>query len=449
MLFNSFTFLGFLAVVLTVYWLLREPKYQNMFLLVASLFFYGYGGPIFVLLLLLCSTTAYVVGLLISTRPALRTAALVVGTVISLGVLFVYKYFDFFIETVAARLSFIGFDVSHVTLRLALPIGISFFTFQAVGYMADVHRGEVEAERNPINLFLFITFFPQLVAGPIERAHHLLQEFRSRRSISDADIGYGVYLIIQGYVKKIVIADNLKPIVDTLFSYQNLSAPLIIAGLLGFTFQIYGDFSGYTDIARGVAKLMGFDLLLNFRRPYWSASPTEFWRRWHITLSNWFRDYVYIALGGNRRSPSRVQVNIFLTMVLSGLWHGASANFVVWGAYHGVLLVGHKLWLRRAASRRGHSWAGSGSSPSAAMFTLTVYGWMLFRIADWSTIMAYTKALFTDWSFGSLGVLALFSMAPYILVSVFIDIAEAWSLREQPAPQMRQSWICSRLTSLP
>jgi D-alanyl-lipoteichoic acid acyltransferase DltB (MBOAT superfamily) len=439
-LFNSFVFLGFLAVVLTVYWLLREPRYQNIFLLAVSLYFYGYGGPIFVLLLLLCAVTAYVVGVVIADRPQYGGIALTVGSVISLGILFVYKYFNFFIETIAARLDLIGIDVSGITLRLVLPIGISFFTFQAVGYMADVHRGKVVAERNVINLLLFISFFPQLVAGPIERAHHLLQEFRRKRSITDADVGYAVFLIVQGYVKKIVIADNLKPIVDTIFSYQDLSAPLVIAGLLGFTFQIYGDFSGYTDIARGVAKLMGFDLLLNFRRPYWSASPTEFWRRWHITLSNWFRDYVYIALGGNRKGPNRVQVNIFFTMVLSGLWHGASANFVLWGAYHGLLLIGHKAWLRWRGKEESTLMGWRRIVAIATMLILTVYGWMLFRITEWSTIVTYTVALFTDWSFGALGVLALFSMLPYIVISIFVDAAEAWSLSEKPHPKMRESW---------
>ena len=441
MLFNSFVFIAFLTAVLAVYWLLREPKFQNPFLLIASLYFYGYGGAVFLLLILLCAGTAYSAGLIIAARPRQARLALVAGSTIALGILFVFKYFNFFIDTVASRLAFLGINVSDVTLRLALPIGISFFTFQAVGYIVDVHRGKVAAERNPINFFLFISFFPQLVAGPIERADHLLQEFKTKRKLTDADIGYGVYLIVQGYVKKIVIADNLKPIVDTLFAYDDLSAPLIIAGLIGFTFQIYGDFSGYTDIARGVAKLMGFDLLLNFRRPYWSASPTEFWRRWHMTLSNWFRDYVYIALGGNRKGPSRVQMNIFLTMVLSGLWHGASANFVVWGAYHGALLIGHKAWLT-LRGKKPSALTGWRKLPAVAvMFVFTVYGWMLFRITEWSMITGYTKALFTDWSFGALGVLALFSMLPYIVLSVFVDVAEAWSLSEKPHPRMRESWV--------
>ena len=440
MLFNSFVFLGFLTAVLAVYWLLRVPRYQNPFLLAASLSFYGFGGPRFVLLILLSAGTAFLAGLIIAKRPRLARMALVGGSIINLGILFVFKYFNFFIETVGSRLAFTGLDVSEVTLRLALPIGISFFTFQAVGYIADVHRGKVAAERNPIDFFLFISFFPQLVAGPIERADHLLQEFKTRRTLTDTDVGYGFYLIIQGYTKKIVIADNLKPIVDTLFAYEDLSAPLIIAGLIGFTFQIYGDFSGYTDIARGVAKLMGFDLFLNFRRPYWSASPTEFWRRWHITLSNWFRDYVYISLGGNRKGPTRTQLNIFLTMVLSGLWHGASANFIVWGAYHGALLIGHKAWLT-ARRKEPSTLVGWRRLPAvAAMFTFTVYGWMLFRITEWSTITTYTQSLFTDWSFGALGVLTLFSMLPYVVLSVFVDVAEAWSLSEKPLPRMRESW---------
>ncbi len=441
MLFNSFVFLAFLVVVLAAYWALRVPRYQNIFLLGASLVFYGYGGPIFVLLLLLCAGTAYVSGLVIATRPRYARLALMLGASIALGVLFVFKYFNFFVETIGSRLAFTGLPVSDTTLRLALPIGISFFTFQAVGYIADVHRGKVAAERNVIDLFLFIAFFPQLVAGPIERADHLLQEFKRRRSVSEADIGYGVYLIVQGYVKKVVIADNLKPIVDSLFAYEGLSAPLIIAGLLGFAFQIYGDFSGYTDIARGVAKLMGFDLLLNFRRPYWSASPTEFWRRWHITLSNWFRDYVYITLGGNRKSVPRVYVNVFLTMVLSGLWHGASANFVVWGAYHGVLLICHKLWLDFRGKEPMGLTGWRRLLAVGTMFTFTVYGWMLFRITEWSTITTYTHALFTDWSFGALGVLTVSAVLPYIALSVFVDIVEAWSLSEKPVQTMRESWV--------
>ena len=312
---------------------------------------------------------------------------------ISLGVLFTFKYFNFFVDTVASRLGFLGFEPDDITLRLALPIGISFFTFQALGYVVDVHRGTVRAERNPVDFFLFVTFFPQLVAGPIERAAHLLPEFKNRRRLSDDDVLSGCYLIVQGLAKKIVVADNIKPIVDTIFGLENASGPLVLAGLIGFTFQIYCDFSGYSDIARGTARLLGFRLLLNFERPYWSGSPAEFWRRWHISLSNWFRDYVYIALGGNRRGPTRTYVNLFATMVLSGLWHGASVNFVLWGAFHGVLLILHRLWDDRLPSNGVRATTSYHLLSIAATFALTVYGWMLFRITEWATIVAYTECL--------------------------------------------------------
>ncbi len=441
MLFNSFIFVGFLAVVLAGYWALRTPRYQNPFLLVASLFFYGFGGPWFLVLIVYCAAVAYAVGLLIERSPRHGRTALFVGVPAVLSVLFVFKYFNFFVDTVASNLPLIGVEFSELTLRLALPIGISFFTFQAVGYMIDVHRGDAPAERNPVDFFLFVTFFPQLVAGPIERATHLLPQIRRRRSFDESDLGVGVYLILQGYVKKVVIADNLKPVVDSLFGFDNLTAPLVAVGLLAFAFQIYGDFSGYTDIARGVARLMGFNLLLNFRRPYIAANPSEFWRRWHITLSNWFRDYVYIPLGGNRSGPGRVLANLMATMVLSGLWHGASTNFILWGAFHGVLLIAHRLW-REARPEPSRSPLARGAS-IAVFFTLTVYGWMLFRITSWDTIVSYTRALFTDWSLGHLGLVSLFAVLPYVLLAVVVDVVESRALESRPAvarQRVRVAW---------
>jgi D-alanyl-lipoteichoic acid acyltransferase DltB (MBOAT superfamily) len=439
MLFNTWVFAAFFVIVFVVYWLLGTPRRQNPFLLVVSLYFYGYGGVRFLGLILLCSLTAYVAGVVIETRPRYRRLALVSAAVISLGVLFTFKYFNFFIETIGSRLGFLGFEPDDISLRLALPIGISFFTFQAIGYVVDVHRGTVPAERNPVDFFLFITFFPQLVAGPIERAAHLLPEFKKRRRLSDDDVLSGCYLIAQGLAKKIVIADNIKPIVDTIFGLENASGPLVLAGLIGFTFQIYCDFSGYSDIARGAARLLGFRLMLNFERPYWSASPAEFWRRWHISLSNWFRDYVYIALGGNRRGPSRTYVNLFTTMVLSGLWHGASVNFVLWGAFHGGLLILHRLWADSLPDTGVRATQSYRLLSIATTFALTVYGWMLFRITEWSTIVAYTDALFTDWSLGALGALGVFSMGPYILMAIAIDIVESQAV-DRRRDDVRQVW---------
>jgi len=424
MLFNSVVFLAFFAVVLIVYWGLSEFRLQNIFLLSASLAFYAWGEPILVSLILACALTGYFAGLAIEARPGAAKSYLTAGSLVALGILFLFKYFNFFVDSMAALFETIGLPFQTTTLRLALPIGISFFTFQTVGYMVDVYRGRVRAERNVLEFLLFVTFFPQLVAGPIERSTNLLPQIKRQRSVDGEDVLYGVFMILQGYVKKVVIADNLGPIVDTIFGSENLSAPLVIVGSLAFAFQIYADFSGYTDIARGVARLLGFHILLNFNHPYVSKSPTEFWRRWHITLSEWFRDYVYVPLGGNRRGSRRVYLNIFITMVLSGLWHGASANFALWGAYWGVLVLAHKAWSSRR-SRAGRasrlrtqlSWAGT--------FVAGLYGWLLFRVEEWSLIVRYTKALFNDWSLSGLGVVLLGQVAVYVLLAILVDTFES------------------------
>jgi len=425
-LFNSFAFAIFIIVVLAIYQALRTPRFQNPFLLAGSLFFYGFGGPWFVLLILLCALTAYAAAITIETRPEHGRIGLILGTVVPLGVLFVFKYFDFFFETVDTSLDAVGLPVSDVTLRLGLPIGISFYTFQSVGYVVDVHRRSVRAERNLIDFLLFVTFFPQLVAGPIERANHLLPQIKRARTLRDSDLGGGTFLIVQGFAKKVLIADNAKPIVDTLFELDGISGPMILAGLIGFTFQIYGDFSGYSDIARGVSRLMGFELLENFHRPYWAPNPAEFWRRWHMTLSNWFRDYVYIALGGNRSGRARTLANLFFTMTLSGLWHGASANFILWGAFHGAILIGHRLWRERRPI--GSTNVLLITASRITMFLLTVYSWMLFRVTDWDRLVSYHRSLLTDATQGSLAIVTLVSLLPYILLSIVIDVVEARAL---------------------
>lgn len=422
MLFNSFTFAVFIVFVLVGYWALRTERLQNPFLLAASLYFYGFGGPKFLILISVCTVTAYMAGRVIEERPTLAKPAVLLGSLIPLAILFVFKYFDFFLDTVGGTLDAIGLPTSEYTLRLALPIGISFFTFQAVGYVIDVYRDHIPAERNFVDFALFVTFFPQLVAGPIERATHLLPQLKTRRRLTDSDIGAGALLIIQGFAKKVLIADSIKPIVDSLFEQDGLSGPLVFAALIGFTFQIYGDFSGYSDIARGVARLLGFELLQNFERPYWARNPSEFWRRWHITLSNWFRDYVYISLGGNRAGNARTLANLFLTMTLSGLWHGASANFVLWGAFHGGLLLVHRLWRQRHETSPT---VLSDMLSRVAMFGFAVFGWLLFRITDGALLWSHTKALFTDFSQGSLAFLTLANLAPFILVAIIIDAIEA------------------------
>ena len=423
MLFNSFVFLGFLIVVLIVYWSLQQRRAQNGLLLGGSLFFYAWGEPILVSLILACAATGYVVARGVEARPDRAKWFLVAGSSVALGILFVFKYFNFFIEAVGGLFDQIGLPFQETTLRLVLPIGISFFTFQTVGYMIDVYRGTTEAEHDIVDYLLFITFFPQLVAGPIERATNLLAQIKRSRSIDGGDVLYGVFMILQGFVKKIVIADNLAPMVDTLFGFDDLTAPLILVGLLAFAFQIYGDFSGYTDIARGVSRLLGFHILLNFNHPYISRNATEFWRRWHITLSRWFRDYVYIPLGGNRGSPTRTYVNVFLTMVLSGLWHGASMNFVLWGAYWGVAVLIHKAWSDwRSGGKvlpggRAVAWAGT--------FAVVLYGWLLFRVEEFNDLVGYTSTLFSDWTFVSVALVLLGQVGVYVALAVALDKLES------------------------
>jgi len=425
-LFNSFSFAIFFVVVVPLYHALRTPRLQNPFLLLASLFFYGFGGPWFIILILITALSSYVAGVMIEDRPQQSRLALVIGALIPLSILFVFKYFDFFFETVDASLDAVGLPVSDIALQIGLPIGISFFTFQAVGYVADIHRGTVKAERNLIDFLLFVTFFPQLVAGPIERSNHLLPQIKKQRKLTDGDIGAGAFLIAQGFAKKVVIADNAKPIVDSLFELEGVSGPLILAALIGFTFQIYGDFSGYSDIARGVSRLMGFELLENFRRPYWARNPSDFWRRWHITLSNWFRDYVYITLGGSRSGVRRTLANLFLTMALSGLWHGADANFVLWGAFHGLILIGHRLW--RNSRGAPHEGVVPQTFSRLTMFAFTAYGWLLFRITDFDLLATYHRSLITDFTQGSLALITLSSLAPYMLLVVIIDLVESRAL---------------------
>lgn len=425
-LFNSFAFVVFASLVVVVVHLLRRPRPQNVFLLVASLVFYAYGDWKLLTLIVLCAADGYFVGLLLRSRPRSRKPLLVVGIVVPLVILGTFKYFDFFVEEVGRITQSVGLGGPGLALSLVLPVGVSFYTFQTIGYVIDVHRGVVEPERDPVVFFLFVTFFPQLVAGPIERSTNLLPQIRERRRVDGDDLLHGSYLIAQGYVKKVVVADNVKPVVDSILALEDPSGPLVLVAMLGFAIQIYGDFSGYTDIARGVARLLGFKLLLNFRRPYWSTNPAEFWNRWHITLSNWFRDYVYIPLGGNRRGRGRTLANLMTTMTLSGLWHGASLNFVLWGAFHGAALVLHRVWSERHP--------GAAPAPIGWMATMSVVliGWLMFRVTDGGELLADLGALVTDHRFGGLALVTLSTIAPYLVLMALVDVLESWVIDPEP-----------------
>ncbi len=318
--------------------------------------------------------------------PRRRRTFLWVSVVSNFGMLGFFKYFDFFVENVAAALAAAGLQVSEPSLRILLPVGISFYTFQAMSYTIDVYRGELHARRSLLDLAVFISFFPHLVAGPIQRASYLLPQVESTRRFSVEQARSGFVLICWGFFKKLVIADNVGVIANKVFALSDPTFYILWAGVFAFAIQIYADFSAYTDIARGTSRWLGFELTENFDHPYMARSPADFWRRWNISLSSWFRDYVYIPLGGSRHGTRPWVRNVMVTFLLSGFWHGASWNYVLWGFYHGVLLV----------LTRGRAGTGRDARPSrawlvvpqiAGMFVLTCVGWLLFRETELPAIV--------------------------------------------------------------
>ena len=333
MLFNSVQFVLFFVAVVVMHWA-ATPRWRNPILLAASYIFYGMWDWRFLGLLLVSTFVDYSVGrLLEGDRPErTRRALLATSVTVNLGILGFFKYANFFADGFVDLAGSIGLAPGQFTLQVILPVGISFYTFQTMSYSIDVYRRRLEPCRSVVDFATYVAYFPQLVAGPIERAHNLLPRLqRTDRSIGRAEIESGLGLILLGLVKKVVLADGVASVADKAFSDPSgLSFVAVAAGVVAFSIQIYGDFSGYTDIARGVSRLLGVELLLNFRQPYLARNITEFWRQWHISLSNWLRDYLYIPLGGNRRGSTLTVVNLMITMLLGGLWHGASWTFVFW-----------------------------------------------------------------------------------------------------------------------
>lgn len=340
-IFNSLKFLIFFPLVVTVYFLFPH-RYRHVLLLVASYYFYMVWKPEYILLILLSTIINYFLALAMDKEKDKQRNKkyLYISLISNLGILFIFKYFNFFAESLNSIFSIFRSNSSLPIISLLLPMGISFYTFQTLSYTIDVYRGTTKAEKNFSIFALYVTFFPQLVAGPIERSEKLLPQFYQEHKFDYYNVTNGLKRMVWGFFKKVVIADRVAIMVNTVFNnptnYQGF--PLILATIL-FAVQIYCDFSGYSDIAIGCAKVMGFDLIENFNRPYFSKSISEFWKRWHISLSRWFRDYLYIPLGGNRVKLSRYYFNLFFTFFISGLWHGASWTFVIWGALHGIYLI--------------------------------------------------------------------------------------------------------------
>lgn len=376
MVFHSFDYVVFFLLVLAVCRCLPHRP-QNWFLLAASYFFYGYITWWWVLLILTSSIADYTAARGIERHPDRRKWWLALSLTVNFGILGVFKYFDFFTTSAAAAFRSLGVEVHPLVLNLALPAGISFHTFQSVGYVVEVYRGRLKARRSLPDYLLFTSLFPQLVAGPIDRAGNLLAQVERPRVFDARVARAAVLLILWGYFKKLAIADNAAPLVNRVFSLNEPAFPVLWAGVLAFGVQIYADFSAYTDIARGCARLLGFELCPNFRHPYLADSPQDFWRRWHMSLSTWFRDYVYIPLGGSRGGLALTCRNLLVTFFLSGLWHGAAWNFILWGLWHGGLLVLWTLWNRAPENAR------PDRLPKAARVALTFVlihiGWLMFR----------------------------------------------------------------------
>jgi D-alanyl-lipoteichoic acid acyltransferase DltB (MBOAT superfamily) len=385
-IFQSLDFLVFLVAVFAAHWLLPRAA-RNLFLVIASYFFYGYIHPWFLYLLWFVTLAVYGCGIGMDTLPRYRRAFMLLGIGACLGMLGVFKYANFFADNVVAALHGLGMEISQPLIRIALPVGISFFAFQGMSYVIDVYRCDIRARRSLIDVALFKAFFPQLVAGPIERATHFLPQIEQRRDFKPELALEGVLLMIWGFFKKLVIADNVSIVANKIFALSHPAFPLLWAGVFAFCIQIFADFSGYTDIARGTAKLFGFNLIENFRHPYLASSPVDFWRRWHISLSTWLRDYVYIPLGGSRGSRLFTARNVMITFLLSGLWHGASWNYVLWGGYWGALIVVYNN-LNRFTPAWGRA-RGLLPLKILLMFALTNIGWLMFRETDLQQLLTY------------------------------------------------------------
>lgn len=401
MSFTSLTFVTFLVIVFTLYWSLPTKHGQNALILAASLFFYGWWDYRFCGLMVLASLIDYAGGLAIHATEQVkwRRFWLALCMVSNLTMLAFFKYFDFFAESLQATARSLGYEFDAITLRVVLPVGISFYTFQSMSYSIDIYRGQLQPSRSVIDYMAFVTFFPQLVAGPIERATALLPQIESDRRFHYESAVEGCRLILWGFFKKMVLADGLAVIVDRHYSAPtSFSGPVLAFATVCFAFQIYCDFSAYSDIALGTSRLFGITLMRNFAYPYFSQSLAEFWRRWHISLSTWFRDYLYIPLGGNRVSRLGQVRNLMATFLTSGLWHGASWNFVIWGGVHGAAMVPRTLSGSPQKYNPSEVPGGPGliPSPKAAgrmllTFIIICLAWVFFRartLVDAGTILS-------------------------------------------------------------
>lgn len=422
MLFNSIEFVIFLTVVFFLYWFVcnKSLKIQNSLLSAASYFFYGWWDWRFLGLILFSSLVDYIIGKKIPGTSSQNIKRLLLGISMSLnlGLLFFFKYFNFFVQSFIDSFTLFGAQLNIVTLNIILPVGISFYTFQTMSYTIDIYREKIEPSQNLIGFLTFVSFFPQLVAGPIERASNLLPQFFKERKFNYEFAVSGVKIIIWGLFKKMVIADNASVIVDGIFQdYSNQSTGSLLIGMIFFAFQIYGDFSGYSDIAIGTSRLFGFDLMTNFKFPYLSKNISEFWKRWHISLSSWFRDYLYIPLGGSRNGKWRALVNLIIVFIISGIWHGANWTFLVWGSIHGLLYLPVFI-LRKEKDEEFTIISHKNIVPIILTFGMTCLAWVYFRSNTVYDANQYLVNLFASTGTTNL----IFSTSKHLLITGFVFI---------------------------
>ena len=437
MLFNSIDFAVFLPIVFILYWFVtnKNLKLQNLLIVISSYVFYGWWDWRFLSLIIYSSAVDYYISVRLGKEQNLtkRKILLTISLVGNLGLLGFFKYYNFFLDNFISAFSLFGYEISARSLNVILPVGISFYTFQTLSYTLDVYRKKLEPTRDFIAFSAFVAFFPQLVAGPIERATNLLPQFYKSRTFSYSKSIDGLRQILWGLFKKIVIADNCAEYANMIFNNSaDYSGSTLLLGALFFTFQIYGDFSGYSDIAIGTARLFGFDLMRNFAFPYFSRDIAEFWRRWHISLSTWFRDYLYIPLGGSRGGTWMKVRNTFIIFLVSGFWHGANWTFIVWGALNAIYFLPLMLLKKNRANlgtvAEGKLFPGFRDGFSMLLtFTLTVFAWIFFRAASVSHAFSIIGEIISPTFFNAIE-LPKVSYVVMFLVAIFIMVE--WFGRE-------------------
>ena len=451
MLFNSFTFWIFYLLVAFFYCRLKH-KAQNKLLLVASYFFYGFWNWKFLGLVWISTLVDYFAAnkIDISDNKSSKKKWLCLSILTNLSILGFFKYYNFFISEFLSLTKVIGLTVSLPIYEIALPVGISFFTFQTMSYTIDVYRGNSKPAKSFSDFALFVCFFPQLVAGPIERYDTLMPQILNPRKKEENDFSIGLYHVILGLFKKVVVADNLSLFVDAIYSSNpsQITGLDCLIGTYAFAFQIYCDFSGYSSIAQGIAKWIGFDLSFNFKMPYFSKSPSDFWQRWHITLSSWLRDYLYIPLGGNRRGKLLTVRNLMLTMLIGGLWHGAGWAFIAWGGFHGLLLCTYR-YIVPADKQVNNSNIKNkliGFLQRIIFFNLICIAWIFFRsnavleYSDLGYAISMISRIFTDWTIGKY---TLYGIATILFYAGPMMLFEYWIFTKKNKMLMllEESWI--------